>query len=91
MHRKLYFEEEEYESAKDAFEEATKLGYKGEVELWIRKCKAELGTPEGRITPWLRLWGTADCQLNLFFHVCSSTDKPSKRVKFEWLFAETEA
>eukprot|EP00884_Botryococcus_braunii_P017520 jgi/Botrbrau1/4451/Bobra.0348s0037.1 len=43
---KLYFEEEEYESAKDAFEEAAKLGYKGEVELWIRKCKAELQTPE---------------------------------------------
>lgn len=52
MSRQLYFDVEEYESAKGAFEEALKLGFdkKEECELWIRKCKAELDSSEGMIT-----------------------------------------
>lgn len=36
------FHEEEYESAKEALEEAKELGAAGEVDRWLGKCNAEL-------------------------------------------------
>ena len=42
------FHEEEYEGAKEALEEAKKLGAAGEVDRWLGKCNAELeGVLEG--------------------------------------------
>lgn len=41
LSRKLYFDMDEIESAKEAFEEALKWGEK-DAEMWIRKCHEEL-------------------------------------------------